>query len=211
MNTLSQKNNPILIGVTGGMGSGKSTVVKVLNSFGIPSFNSDFEAKKLINTSLEIRSKIENAFGNVYNERRIDRLKLAEIVFNNEEKLNQLNAIVHPEVKKAFESWILENNGHKLLVKEAAILIESGAYKELDKIILVTSPVEERIRRVMNRDGVRKEDVMTRISKQLTDEEKNKFVDYVIKNEEPFLITPQIENILSNLDYSSSVSSSSPL
>lgn len=201
---MSSKENklkkPILVGLTGGIGSGKSTVAKIFQALGIKVYNSDDEAKNIINTNKEVIVKIKNKFGDsIYVNGFLDSKQLALVVFNNEEALNELNAIVHPQVKFHFENWVLQNKKEKVLVKEAAILIESGANKGLDKVVLVTAPEELRISRVCNRDKSNEDDVRKRIKSQMTDDEKMPYVDYVIKNNEEEFLLPQVVKILDNL------------
>jgi len=201
---MSSKENklkkPILVGLTGGIGSGKSTVAKVFQSLGVKVYNSDVEAKKIINTNQEVIGKIKNKFGeNIYTNNVLDSKQLAKVVFNNPAALNDLNAIVHPQVKSHFENWVFQNKKEKLLIKEAAILIESGASKGLDKIILVTAPEELRIKRVCTRDNSNEEDVRKRIKSQMTDDEKLPLIDFVIKNNEEELLLPQVLIFLAGL------------
>lgn len=201
MSLKENKNyNPLLVGLTGGIGSGKSTVAKVFNSLGIKVYNSDFEAKQLVNHDQEIIRKIKQRFGeSIYVVGVLDSKQLAKMVFNNSKALNDLNAIVHPKVRLHFENWVVQNSQDRILIKEAAILIESGAYKGLDKIILVTAPENLRVQRVCKRDNTKEEDVRKRIQSQMNDDEKMKFVDVVIKNNEEELLLPQVLNVLSNL------------
>ncbi|MGE0561146.1 MAG: dephospho-CoA kinase [Flavobacteriales bacterium] len=202
MNISSNENNntPILIGLTGGIGSGKSTVAKIFQSFGIKVYNSDVEAKKIINTDIDVINKIKQVFGeNIYVDDVLDSKQVAQKVFNNKDLLNKLNAIVHPKVKSDFENWVKNNANENILLKEAAILIESGANKGLDKMILVTAPEELRVKRVCERDYSNVEDVRKRIKAQMSDNEKMKFVDYVIKNNEEELLLPQVVKIIEEL------------
>lgn len=204
MLSMSSKKNklkkPILVGLTGGIGSGKSTIAKIFQVLGIKVYNSDDEAKNIINTNQEVIVKIKNKFGDsIYVNGFLDSKQLASVVFNNKEALNELNAIVHPQVKFHFENWVLQNKKEKVLVKEAAILIESGANKGLDKVVLVTAPEELRISRVCNRDKSNEEDIRKRIKTQMTDDEKMPYVDYVIKNNEEEFLLPQVVKILDNL------------
>jgi dephospho-CoA kinase len=198
-----------LIGLTGGIGSGKTTVSKIFNAFGVKVFNSDNVAKTLLNKNKEVRKEVVKLFGDVYSDDGINSKKLASIVFNNSESLNKLNQIIHPKVNDEFIKWVKENNKEELLIKEAAILIESGGHKNLDEIILVVADELTRIQRVINRDKAVKEEVLQRIKKQLPDEEKIKISNYIIYNNEIDLLIPQVENILKKVNYSSVSSSSS--
>jgi dephospho-CoA kinase len=189
-----------IIGLTGGIGSGKTTVAKYFISKGIPVYISDLEAKKVMEFP-EIISQIVQTFGNELTtaNQTLDREKLAAIVFNNPEKLKQLNAIVHPAVKKHFDNWIAANQNHPILVKEAAILFESGSYKDCDKIISVSAPLELRIERVMKRDSTTREKVLQRINNQLSDEERIARSNFVIKNENFEDTKKQVDEIVNLL------------
>lgn len=209
MNTFLKKNKPLLIGLTGGIGSGKTTVSKIFNAFGVKVFNSDKVAKDILNNNEMVRIKVENLLGNVYMNGKLDAKVVAEKVFNNHDLLSKLNQVVHPEVKKAFNQWVEDNNKEKLLLKEAAILIETGGYKELDDVILVITAENKRISRVVKRDNSSQEEVLLRINKQMPDNEKLKHCNYTIYNNEEDLLIPQIKQILRKLNYSLSSSSSS--
>ena len=171
-----------IIGLTGGIGSGKTTIANYFQSFGIPVYIADDEARKIMQSS-EIIAAIKNAFGNAIFENDIlNREKLAEIVFSNPEKLEVLNTIVHPAVKKHFDQWLLEHETAPYIIYEAAILFESGGYKRCDIIITVTVPVESRVERVVQRDGTTRELVLKRINAQWTDEQRISKSDFVIEN-----------------------------
>ncbi len=194
MNTSLKKENkkPLIVGLTGGIGSGKSTVAKVFQSLGVPVFNSDLEAKHIINNDVEVIRAITFEFGNVYENEKLNRIKMAEVVFNDNNALDKLNKIVHPKVAEYFENWILENNNSSILIKEAAILIESGAYKQIDKIVLVTAPKAIRIQRVISRDSISKEKVIGRMNTQLSDKEKLSYADFFIINDDIQMVIPQV-------------------
>jgi len=171
-----------IIGLTGGIGSGKTTVAKYLESKGIPVYIADLEAKKIMETETVI-GKIIDAFGSdMIENKKVNRSKLASLVFNNPEKLEILNGIIHPEVKNHFANWVKLHENFPFVVKEAAILFESGSYKECDKIILVTAPKEIRIKRVMERDEISREEVEARMANQWTDTQKTVMSDFVIQN-----------------------------
>jgi dephospho-CoA kinase len=189
----------LLIGLTGGIGSGKSTVAKIIKSLGIPVFNSDLEAKIIINSNDDVIKSIINEFGNVYTSKGLDTKKLAKIVFNDSKALTILNKIVHPEVKLAFDKWVEKHSEEKILVKEAAILFETEAFKELDKTILVIAPQELKIKRVVNRDGVDEIDVRRRMEAQMNDEEKLNLANFIIYNDDQQLLIPQLIEVFSNL------------
>ena len=172
-----------IIGLTGGIGSGKTTVANYFLTLGIPVYISDVEAKKVMEFP-EIIIKISQQFGEeIIVNGKLNREKLAAIVFKFPEKLRQLNTIVHPEVKKHFDNWIKKHKNYSFIIKEAAILFESGSYKDCDKIITVTAPLETRIARVLTRDSTTREKVLQRINNQLSDEERIARSQFVITNE----------------------------
>lgn len=190
-----------IIGLTGGIGSGKSTVASYIASKGIPVYIADDEAKKLMD-SKRISTKIQTIFSeNIFTEEgKLDRKKIAEIVFNAPEKLAALNAIVHPEVKKHFTNWLKQHKNASFIIKEVAILFETGGNLACDKIILVTAPEEIRIERAMKRDNVARESIFKRIQNQLPEEEKIQKSDFVVYNialENTFKEIDQILKILS--------------
>jgi dephospho-CoA kinase len=171
-----------IIGLTGGIGSGKTTLATYLKSLGIPVFIADDEAKKLMQ-SPEVVAEIQTIFGTTIFENGIlNRQQLAAIVFSNAEKLSQLNAIIHPAVKKQFGFWLDQYQSEPFVVYEAAILFESGSYKNCDSIITITAPLEDRIARVMQRDNSTQEQVLHRINAQWTDEQRIAKSDFVIDN-----------------------------
>lgn len=171
-----------IIGLTGGIGSGKSTIAKYFESKGIPIYIADIEAKKIMDSDLVI-GKVVDAFGmDVLENKKINRAKLSAVVFNNPEKLARLNAIIHPQVKIHFLDWVKKHENFPIVIKETAILFESGSYKDCDKIILVTAPKELRIQRVMQRDNVTKEAVEARIANQWEDDKKIQLSDFIIQN-----------------------------
>lgn len=200
MNTLLKNNTTSkTIGLTGGIGSGKSTVAKIFKAMGIPVFNSDVAAKLIVNSNKDIIDAIKNRFGDVYIDGILDSSKLAHLVFNDAEALKELNNIVHPKVGEAFQNWMDQHQDFPFLIKEAAILIESGAYKSVDEIVLVTAPKKLRINRVISRDGSTKEAVLGRIGTQLSDDEKNKYANYVICNDGEMMLVPQVLKIIEQL------------
>ena len=182
----------IRIGLTGGIGSGKSTVAKVFEVLGIPVYYADDAAKKLMNEDKELKEKIKKEFGeSIYKEEKLDRKKLADIVFASPEKLNLLNALVHPATLKDAETW-MQKQTTPYCIKEAALIFESGVHEHLDYVIGVTAPAPLRILRTMQRDGITKEEVMARMDKQLDDSIKIKLCDFVIQNDEQEMILPQV-------------------
>ena len=173
----------VKVGLTGGIGSGKTTVSNFLLDYGIPVYNSDSKGKTLMNTNLELKNDIVSIFGeSVYDNSILNTNLLSSIVFSDPKKIEQLNNLVHPKVAEDFTQWIRKNNNQPILVKEAAILIESGAYLNMDKIILIVSEKPTRINRVSKRDNSDLESIEKRINHQLTDNEKIKYADYIIEN-----------------------------
>ena len=173
----------VKVGLTGGIGSGKTTVSNFLLDYGIPVYNSDSKGKTLMNTNLELKNNIVSIFGErVYDNGILNTNLLSNIVFNDSTKIEQLNNLVHPKVAQDFNQWVGKNNNKPILVKEAAILIESGAYLNMDKIILVVSEKSTRINRVSKRDNFDLESIEKRINLQLKDNEKIKYADYIIEN-----------------------------
>lgn len=171
-----------IIGLTGGIGSGKSSIAKHIESLGVPVYIADTEAKKILDTDTVI-AQVVALFGNdILENGRIDKKKIAALVFQDPEKLKNYNNIIHPEVYLHFKNWVKQHNDSPLVLKEAAILFESGSYKDCDKIILVTAPKEYRIERVMKRDAVTREAVEQRMTHQWEDERKKALSDYVIEN-----------------------------
>lgn len=189
------------VGITGGIGSGKSTVCKVFELLGIPVYYADDEAKKLLDFDVEIKSKLQSIFGNsILNDQGgIDRKKIATIVFNDKQKLEQLNSVIHPAVATHFVNWCKLHSSASFIIKEAAILFESNAYKQVDKIITVVAPLELKIERVIKRDLASREEVLKRIANQMSDEEKIKRSDFVIVNDEQILVIPQVLDILKKI------------
>ena len=171
-----------IIGLTGGIGSGKTTIANYFKSFGIPVYIADDEARKIMQ-SAQILEAIKKVFGEtIFENDKLNREELAKIVFNNPKKLEKLNKIVHPAVKKHFEHWLLQHTAAPYVIYEAAILFESGSYKNCDLVITVTAPVESRIQRVVERDKTTRELVLKRINAQWTDEQRISKSDFVIEN-----------------------------
>ncbi|MFV5684285.1 dephospho-CoA kinase [Flavobacterium sp. GB2R13] len=171
-----------IIGLTGGIGSGKTTIANYFQSFGIPVYIADDAARKIMQ-SAAIIEVIKKVFGNsIFENEVLNREKLAEIVFNDPERLKELNKIVHPAVKRDFDQWLLEHEAAPYIIYEAAILFESGSYKNCDLIISITAPVELRIQRVMERDNTTRELVLKRINSQWTDQQRISKSDFVIEN-----------------------------
>jgi dephospho-CoA kinase len=171
-----------IIGLTGGIGSGKSTVAGYFQELGVPVYVADTEAKKIMDQPDTIQEVQQIFDENVIFEGKLDRKKIASIVFNNAEKLAQLNKIIHPKVKQDFKDWLEKHKNYSFIIKEVAILFETNSEKEFDAIILVTAPEKIRIERVINRDNITENQVRERIKNQLSDEEKISKSHYIIEN-----------------------------
>ncbi|WP_427873190.1 dephospho-CoA kinase [Flavobacterium sp. MMS24-S5] len=171
-----------VIGLTGGIGSGKTTVANYFQEMGVPVYIADDGAKRVMQ-SKNILSEVKAAFGgNIFDNDILNRAKLAQIVFNDKEQLAKLNAIVHPAVKLDFDDWVKEHKNNDYVMYEAAILFESGRYKDCDVIITVTAPEEVRIDRVIKRDKTTREEVLSRMKMQWNDEKRISKSNFVINN-----------------------------
>ena len=172
----------ILVGLTGGIGSGKSTVINYFKELGVTCYQADDEAKKLMNSDKGLIKKIKNSFGDsVYINSKLDRKKLSAIVFTDKQKLELLNSIVHPYVNRHFENYCkgLEDI---YIIKEVAIIFEIGTQNKFDKIILVRAPKEDRVKRIINRDKCNRQDAINRINNQIADDDKIDQCDFIIDN-----------------------------
>jgi dephospho-CoA kinase len=180
------------VGLTGGIGSGKSIVAGIFNVLGIPVFDADSGAKKLMETDPHLRHQLTKEFGDeTYLENRLNRPYLAAQVFNNIYKLDKLNAIVHPAIINAADNW-MKSQTSPYIIKEAALIFEAGSSVHLDFIIGVFAPVPIRLQRVMERDRITREEVKARMNRQIQDEIKMKLCDFVLVNDEQRLLTPQV-------------------
>ena len=185
-----------IIGLTGGIGSGKTTVANHFREVGIPVYIADDEARKIMQSE-EIISEIKKTFDDsIFDDAILNREKLSQIVFNNPAKLKLLNAIIHPAVNKHFQDWIVNHKKNPYVVYEAAILFESGSYKNCDLIITITAPIEERIKRVIERDTTSREKVLDRIKAQWSDDQRIAKSDYVINNLNHKATKAEIDKIL---------------
>lgn len=190
-----------IIGLTGGIGSGKTMLAKHLLSLGIPVYIADDEAKKILN-SKEVHNEILMNFGQDIlqgHSKQIDTKKLAAIVFGNKEKLEKLNAILHPKVNANFKEWLQNHQSSILVVKEAAILFESGSYKDCDYIITVIAPIQIRIERVLKRDNTTIQKINERMTKQWSDEQRIIKSDFVIENIDQEKAKKEIEQVITSI------------
>jgi dephospho-CoA kinase len=189
------RNFPLQVGITGGIGSGKSMICKIFSCLGVPIYDADSRAKNLMISDSLLVETIKANFGDASYEidGSLNRAYLAKEVFYAHEKLEKLNQLIHPRVQLDYENWVEGNRTHPYVVKEAALLFESGSYKNLDEIIVVWAPDSIRIERVRKRDIHRTEkDIKQIMSKQLPEEEKVKRATYVIHNDETQLVIPQV-------------------
>lgn len=192
-------NDVIKIGLTGGIGSGKTTISKIFELLGIPVYNSDSNAKRLINSNKDLINLYKKLFGaDVYDGGELNTKKVAEIIFTNQNILTQVEKMVHKAVRDDFEKWA-KNQKSKFVMNEAAIMFESGGDKNMDYIITVYAPKELRIARVINRDDVTKEQVLNRMSKQWEDQLKIEKSHFVIYADENKMVIPQALNIISEI------------
>lgn len=183
------------VGVTGGIGSGKSTVCNIFKCLEIPVFNADEVSRRLLNEDAGVIELVQHIFGKeIVVNGKPDRKKIGDIVFNNPEKLAQLNAIIHPTVRKNYMAWNLEQQS-VYAIYEAAILFETGIYKKLDFTILVIAPEQMRINRVIQRDGADETTIKARMKNQWSDEEKKKLADFIITNDDTSPLLPQVMQI----------------
>lgn len=184
------------VGLTGGIGSGKSTIGRIFSALGVPVYNADWEARLLSDTDGVIVDGLKSLFGDkIYQNGLLQRPALAEYIFNDPSLLQQVNAIIHPVVENHFLGWASQYGHLPYVVKEAAILIENGGWQRVDHLILVVAPEELRIERVLRRDGVSYDQVQARIRNQMADSEKLKYANSVIYCDEHHLVVPQVINI----------------
>lgn len=189
----------LITGITGGIGSGKSTIATILEKLGFPVYYADTEAKLLMNTDPSIRERLTQLFGpQAYNVSGLDRPFIASRIFNDEESKLRMNAIVHPRVRAHFDDWAAAQQ-NSLVFQESALLFETESYRRFDKTLLVTAPEELRIQRVQSRDGFSESEIRSRMNSQLKDEEKIPLADYIILNDGQTLVIPQVLNVVKDL------------
>lgn len=199
------------IGITGGIGSGKTTASKIIRNLGVPVFASDEVGREALNKNKRLIKKVKKEFGDemYLSDGSLNRSRLASLVFSNPQALEKLSALVHPIVEAQFNTWCELHEKRPYVLKEAAILFESGSYHDLDKVIHVFAPREQRIERVIKRDHTTKEEVEKRIRFQYSDEERNRLADYIIMNEDGTDLLPEImdlhEILLNENQYAKSI------
>ena len=185
----------MIVGLTGGIGSGKTTVAKLFKELGVPVYNSDLRAKKLMKNSREIRTAVIDLLGkDSYVLERLNKKYIADKVFSNKELLQKLNAIVHPAVRNDFLKWV-KSKKTPYVIQEAAILFENSSYSNFDKIILVKAPKKVRLERILERDNGSKEEILARMENQWDDSEKIPLSDYIIENIDLDQTKLQVEQI----------------
>ena len=184
------------IGVTGGIGTGKSTVCKIFETLGVPVFYADDESKKILLQDEQVHSELRNLYGEeIFFEGIPDRKKIASIVFSDRKKLEQLNAILHPAVIRKSEEWFQTQKGIAYAIKEAALIFEIGGEKLLDKVIVVSAPEDVCIARIVKRDGISEQEVKSRIKNQMPQSSKEELADFIIRNDDTQLLIPQVTKI----------------
>ncbi len=190
----------LLVGLTGNIGSGKTTVCRLFSRLGIPVYHADDRGKSFLDSS-EVKDQLVEIFGTevIDASGNIDRQRLAGIVFHDKDKLQQLNGIIHPLVRNDFKKWVAEQTEAPYVIEEAAILIETGHHEDFDKIILVTAPEKLRIKRVCERDGVAENHVRQRARHQLEEKAKLSHAHFIIKNDEKHDLISQVKEIHNQL------------
>lgn len=194
----------IKLGITGGIGSGKSTVSTLFRLHGIPVYNADEETKLLNNNSPIIREKLTKSFGaDLYINDKLDKKKFASIIFSDSERLKLANSIIHPEVLKHFESWYKQHAGERIVAMEAAILFESGFHLHLDKVVTIYAPLVQRVARVSQRENIPAEVVQQRIQHQMPEIKKIGMAEYVIINDYENSLIVQVQKLIDDITHSS--------
>lgn len=190
-------SRPVIIGCTGGIGSGKTNVVKTFDGFGIPGYDCDSRAKELYDEDAELLAEVAQIAGDdVIVEGRLDRRALAAKIFSDHDMLAKIESVVHPAVIRDFSGWLQEQNS-KLVIFESAILLDKPYLREMaDFVLLVTAPMEVRIARVMARDGLSREAVEKRMANQINDDERRKMADYILETNDRDAIIPQLLSII---------------
>lgn len=189
----------MIIGLTGGIGSGKTTVAQIFRALSIPVFVADEESKIIIDTDLELQDQLRELLGEkLIKSGRIDRPYMASLIFNDNELLEKTNALIHPAVGRAFSEWYAKQNAPYVL-REAAILFESGSYKDCAAIIVVSAPEPLRLERVIKRSGETEKQVKSRMARQWSQEEKEALANFIIQNDHQSMLIPQVLKIHENL------------
>lgn len=187
-------NAPLQIGITGGIGSGKSLLSKIFRCLGVPVYDADSRAKYVMTTDGILIQQIKKEFGELsFDNEKLNRAYLSKVVFEQPEKLKILNSLVHPRVGEDYLNWVNQQRGHSYVLKEAALMFESKSYTMMDGVIVVTAPEEIRIKRVLERDPHRTEEEIKNIIKsQMPESDKLKLANFIISNDESELVIPQV-------------------
>lgn len=190
----------MIVALTGGIGSGKTTVAKLFETMGCVVYNSDERAKELYNNP-EVKKQVIELLGvNAYSEdNKLNKIFVSDIIFNEKDKLEKLNAIIHPALALDFENFVKQQNSESIIIKESALIFETELYKKFTTIILVIAPLEQKIKRVMSRNLISKEEVDKRMQAQWTDEQKLPLANYVISNSETDALIPQVLSVIQKL------------
>ena len=190
------------IGITGGIGAGKSLVAEIIKAMGYPVYNSDERAKELTESNPKIKEGLIHLFGEeIYQNDTLNKFALAQAIFSDESLREKVNALIHPIVREDFNLWALAQN-NSLVFNESAILFETGSFKNFDAIILVYAPKELRIKRIMKRDNCSENEVLKRMNSQFSDEEKYQLTEFRVLNDEQTPLLVQVEKIILNLSLS---------
>ena len=193
--------NPYLIGITGGIGSGKSTVSQIISHLGYKVYDSDARAHEIINENKLIKDKLIESFGSdIYQDSKFNKEYVSKLIFNDESAKTKINSIVHPEVINDFKNWVKENKIEKFLFKESALLFESSSYKDLDKTVYIYCDKDTRIERIKIRDPHRtRNEIEKIINNQISSDEANKLTDYNLVNDEKKLLLPKVVKLLDDI------------
>ena len=193
--------NPYLIGITGGIGSGKSTVSQIISHLGYKVYDSDARAHEIINENILIKDKLIESFGSdIYQDSKFNKEYVSKLIFNDESAKTKINSIVHPEVINDFKNWVKENKIEKFLFKESALLFESSSYKDLDKTVYIYCDKDTRIERIKIRDPHRtRNEIEKIINNQISSDEANKLTDYNLVNDEKKLLLPKVVKLLGDI------------
>ena len=187
------------IGITGGIGAGKSLVAEIIKAMGYPVYNSDERAKELTDSNPKIKEGLIHLFGEeIYQNGTLNKFALAQAIFSDESLREKVNALIHPIVREDFNLWALAQN-NSLVFNESAILFETGSFKNFDAIILVYAPIELRIKRIMKRDNCSENEVLKRMNSQFSDEEKYQLTEFRVLNDEQTPLLVQVEKIILNV------------
>jgi len=190
----------MIVALTGGIGSGKTTIAKLFETMGCVVYNSDEIAKELYNNP-EVKKQVIELLGvNAYlSDNKLNKEFISDIIFNEKDKLEKLNAIIHPALALDFENFVKQQNSESIIIKESALIFETELYKKFTTIILVIAPLEQKIKRVMSRNLISKEEVDKRMQAQWTDEQKLPLANYVISNSETDALIPQVFSVIQKL------------